>query len=434
MNLHSLISMLRGAGATRVYYKTLAANDNTKNQYYIGSSLEALNVLPTGATSADVGTNGRAILKAPVDFAWLDDDGTPVPAPKAQVIFYPQYPEVRLSSLAVACPAAPRAELSSREPGRVLVLGTTPSGRVLARLLAPRDPARKELLARPTGSVLGVFTEFELDESPRAELLAALREVADRGWIPASRLSSDGAVLPCRGPNCGGLTLEAALGILPNSIAGPDYAGWEIKQHTVRNLERPSIGTLTLMTPEPDGGWYRDRGVVSFIRQFGYADTLGRPNRLNFGGRHSVLGPNERTSLKLELVGFCPDTGRISDATGSLALISPSGVIAASWSFSKLLNHWRKKHARAAYVPSLIQRGEACSYRYGHEVSLGTGTSFELLLAAIGTGAVFYDPGLKLEDAHTCKPVAKRRNQIRVGSRWLPALYESFESVDTRSV
>lgn len=234
------------------------------------------------------------------------------------------------------------------------------------------------------------------------------------------------------GTNCGGFTLEAALGVRPNSIAGPDFAGWEIKQHGVSNLERPHNGTLTLMTPEPDGGWYKDRGVESFIRTFGYEDTLGRVDRLNFGGHHNVGSINNRTSLGLALVGFDSVRCRISDAAGSLDLVRADGTIAASWSFAKLLNHWRKKHARAAYIPSLRRTGEVIAYSYGHKVCLGVGTSFELLLGALDRGAVFYDPGLKLEHAASAHPKTKRRSQIRVGFNNLPDLYDTFEYVDIR--
>lgn len=434
MNLDALIAMMRDQGVTRLYFKPLAANDNAKNQFYLGPNLDALNVLPTGPAAAEIGSHGKAILKASVNLSWLTDAGTACRAPKAQVIYYPQYPEVRLGSLSISCEAAPKAMLGSRDPGRVLLLGITADRRVLARLISPDDPAAHEVLVRSAVSSSGVFTEIGLGGSPRAELIGALKRVADRGWLPASRLDSDGRLLPCVGRNCGGLTLEAALGVRPNSVAGPDFAGWEIKQHGVKDLERPRTGTLTLMTPEPDGGWYKERGVESFIRTFGYPDTLGRPDRLNFGGRHSVGSTNNRTGLGLTLFGFDSSQCRVSDASGSLALTGTDGTVAASWSFAKLLNHWKKKHARAAYVPSLLQTGHAPAYRYGYNVCLGVGTSLELLLGALDRGSVFYDPGLKLEEATSARPKTKRRSQIRVGFVDLSDLYDTFEYVDMRRV
>lgn len=196
MNLDALMTMMRDQGATRLYYKPLAANDNSKNQYYLGPSLDALNVLPTGPTFAEVGSHGKAILKAPVNLFWLTDDGSPCPAPKAQVIFYPQYPEVRLGSLSASCSAAPKAMLASRNPGRIILLGITTDNRILARLIGPDDTARAELLSKSPVSVVGVFTEIDTGQSPREELLTALRRIADAGWHDASRLDSNGNMLP----------------------------------------------------------------------------------------------------------------------------------------------------------------------------------------------------------------------------------------------
>ncbi|MEK7781186.1 MAG: hypothetical protein AAB370_06775 [Verrucomicrobiota bacterium] len=44
-----------------------------------------------------------------------------------------------------------------------------------------------------------------------------------------------------------------------------------------------------MMTPEPDGGFYKDADEASFIRKFGYADKHDKPDRLNFGGRGARL-------------------------------------------------------------------------------------------------------------------------------------------------
>ena len=99
----------------------------------------------------------------------------------------------------------------------------------------------------------------------------------------SKQLDSDRRLKPCNAPQCGGFTLEAELGIAKNSsaevLAHGHRLGWEIKQHTVANFDRVEAGTITLMTPEPTGGFYRERGVEAFVRQFGYADKHERPDR-----------------------------------------------------------------------------------------------------------------------------------------------------------
>jgi hypothetical protein len=49
------------------------------------------------------------------------------------------------------------------------------------------------------------------------------------------------------------------------------------------------------------------------------------------------------------------------------------------------------------------------------------------LLAAFASGEVYYDPGIKLENASTA-PVTKRRSQFRISSGDIPALYETVNS------
>jgi hypothetical protein len=431
----SLVQLKRAMVAhrvTRFFYKELAPNDNSKNQFYIGPNLDALNVLPVGDVVATHGSTGKPILKAAVRFAWLDSGGTPCPATDAQVIYYPQYPEVRLSSLIRGCEAAPASWLASRTSGRLLVLGTTREGDVLAYLAPPGSGLAAEVLAHPAGSPSGVFIELPLEGSGRDRLFAALRDAADREWVRSQRLTSGGVSVPCKGPNCGGFTLEALLGVLPNSVAGPDFAGWEIKQHGVTDFARPGSGTMTLMTPEPDGGVYASEGFETFVRRFGYPDTLGRVDRLNFGGRHEVGVVNARTGLTLALPGFDVERCLVADPMGGMELVDAHAEVAARWSFAKLINHWRTKHSLCAYVPSLKRDNLGIEYRFGYRVGLGQGTGFELLAAALARGDVFYDPGLKLEQASTPHPVAKRRNQIRAAFRNVANLYDVYETLDVR--
>lgn len=417
---------------TRLFYKELASNDNSKNQFYLGTNLDALNVLPVGEVLATHGSTGKPILKASVRLSWLAENGAACAAPDAQVIYYPQYPEVRLSSLIRGCEAAPAASLASREAGRLLVFGTTLGGDVLAYLAPLRSGLALDILAQQRAGGPGVFVELPLQGSGRERLFAALRNAADRGWVSAQRLTSDGLAVPCRGPNCGGFTLESLLGVRPNSVAGPDFAGWEVKQHGVTDFARPGSGTMTLMTPEPDGGVYATDGFESFVRRFGYPDTKGREDRLNFGGHHAVGIANSRTGLTLALPGF--DVGRcvVVDPMGGLELVDSGGRVAARWSFAKLINHWRTKHTQCVYVPSLKRDDSGVEYRFGYRVGLGQGTGFELLAAAMARGEVFYDPGLKLEQASTPHPVQKRRNQIRSAFRNVANLYDVYETLDVR--
>ena len=185
-----------------------------------------------------------------------------------------------------------------------------------------------------------------------------------------------------------------------------------------------------MMTPEPDGGFYKDADVEAFIRKFGYADKNDKPDRLNFGGRHVVGVRCPPTGLTMQLAGFDAATGKITDANGTIALVSDADEVAASWSFRKILEHWWHKHSKAVYVPSKRQTEPKWQYAYGHKVRLAQGTDSLRLLRAFAAGAMYYDPGIKLENASTDKAKSKKRSQFRVASKNIAALYETVETVE----
>ncbi|MGB9180403.1 MAG: MvaI/BcnI family restriction endonuclease, partial [Pyrinomonadaceae bacterium] len=254
-----------------------------------------------------------------------------------------------------------------------------------------------------------------------------LLQIYHKGWIRAKRLQKDGTIVECRGQNCGGYTLEAELGIPPNSYSEPDFMGWEVKQHGVSgfdNLMRKiQAGVITLMTPEPTAGFYRDRGVIDFVLRFGYQDKMDREDRYNFGGVHKAGMRHPSTNLTLTLDGYDTASGKITDANGGITLYSEAGESAATWLFADLMTHWNRKHAQAVYVPSIRQQaGELNEYHYGMLVRMGEGTDFLRFLKCVAEGIVYYDPGIRVENAST-NPTPKRRNQFRVKSREIGNLY-----------
>lgn len=182
------------------------------------------------------------------------------------------------------------------------------------------------------------------------------------------------------------------------------------------NCDRTSLSRLAR---------YGDHGVRRFVIHYGYPDKGGTPNRKNFGGRHFVDVRCKTSSLTMQVVGFDADSKRIIDVDGEIRVVDTNGEIAASWSFSKLLEHWSKKHSRAANVPYECRIGSRREYRYFDRIALGQGTSPPHFLAAVSAGAVFYDPGLKLvgdDQSGECKA----RNQFRIASRDLAMLYDNF--------
>ena len=430
-----LASCMARHGATRLYAKELAPNDNTKNQIYLGQSFEVLQLIPIGdITSSAIAPD--KVLQAAVNLDWIDDNGDQAPASHTKFILYPQYPEVRLSGFVRGCGHAPSEWLSNekkgRAEGRILFLGVCPNGKVLAYLGTPSSSLTSSFnAAKGAFPQAGVMTDISglllrikaVDED--FELINRLNAIHKKGWIEAKRLVKGGKLVECHGANCGGFTLEAELGVEENGASEPDFLGWEIKQHKTTNYLKHGTGPITLLTPEPDGGSYVD-GVEEFVERYG-AHTE-RENISYFQGIHHAGIEHPDTHMRLEVVGFEKSSNKITNPNGYIALLSTKDEIAASWSFRKILTHWCRKHNKAAYIPAEVDReSERPKYRFGKNVKLCRSTDPTLLLQGVSSGAVYYDPGIKL-DRGTHK--THRRSQFRVKFNQVSMLYRQSEDLD----
>lgn len=97
--------------------------------------------------------------------------------------------------------------------------------------------------------------------------------------------------------------------------------------------------------------------------------------------------------------------------------------------YAEMMLHWNRKHNQACYVPSLNETEPTRRYMYSNKVILGTGTDFQLFLSEMAQGHIYYDPGIKMENAST-KPKIKKRSQFRIKSQHLPNLYRNNSIVD----
>ncbi len=449
--LEQITDILIGLGSKSIYIKKLAPNDNSKNQPYFGAHLTDLPFIPTGDIQASVSKSNKTSdpkrkikYQASVNLTWTDAGGNLYPAPNSKLIYYPQYPEVRFSGFLQGskvkasrwmCP-----QKDGRALGRWLILGISEEGKVFSYLVSPECALSNELEDTDFIETTSIFGEVDIQHKgitndTRAALIEKLLEIHQMCWIPGQKIGADMLPTSYKAMNGGGYTLEAMLGIPPNGIAEPDYLGWEVKQFGVKNFPIKQAKPTTLMTPEPNGGFYVDQGAGEFVRHFGYPDKSGKPDRMNFGGRHLVGKVCNATSLIMHLKGFEPQTAKITDADGAITLMDDTGTIAASWSFPKIMNHWKRKHSQAVYVPCMMRPAATGGreYHYGNSIELGTGTNFEMFLSSMAKGHVYYDPGIKLENVSSPTSTPKRRSQFRVNHKHLDTLYHSLEFVDIAS-
>jgi hypothetical protein len=434
MNLKNLKSLFTDNGCQKIYVKKLSPNDHSKNQVYFGGSFEILNILPISEIKTEeAGDWNKERFKATINFSWISEDGKLYPAPNSQLILYPKYPEVRFSGFLAKCENPPSELMTQRLADRLLFFSVAKNGIVLGFVAAPNSSIAKEFEKEKSITEHGVFKVIELPAvtNNREKLINELLRIHQLGWIKSKRLDGLGNLLPCEAPNCGGYTLEAELGITPNGYSEPDFLGWEVKQFGVTNFAKINSAIITLMTPEPTGGIYKIKGAETFIRKFGYADKSGKENRMNFGGVHKIDVKHPLTNLEMKLIGFDNESGKIRNTNGRIALVDHRGNEAASWSFSSMLLHWNRKHNQACYVPSLSENEKVKRYKYGDKIILGTGTDFQLFLGQMANGNIYYDPGIKMENA-SIKPKIKKRSQFRIKSQHLLNLYKTNEIVDIK--
>ena len=432
MSLSTLKSMLGKYGCDQIFVKALAPNDNSKNQIYLAPHPDHLRSIPKNnweiheSTSKKPNTANKKILRANVPFNWLLPDGRSAPAKAAKLIFYPQYPEVRLSGFlqgaAINASDWMQPQKHGRSKGRFLIWGVSKDRTSYAYLAVPNSQISKALDSRDieagfntVGDPKERLTAFEADTtvSPRNEIISRIRDLYLQN-PHAGVILKNGELSSYTAQNAGGMTLEAFFGIEPNGDAKPDYKGWELKGH--------SQNAITMLTPEPDGGYYKEEGFESFIRRYGYPDQRGVEGRINFGGTYKVGHRTTITNLELKLVGHNENDAAKFDINGCVALIDPMNQVAASWSFPKLLNHWQTKHANTVFIP-FKRSGD--HFTYSPDILLGEGTSFENLLRGFATQAIYYDPASKLV-TNGQKNTIKRRSQFRVNKKNLERLFDSF--------
>ncbi|QIK74113.1 MvaI/BcnI family restriction endonuclease [Nocardioides piscis] len=404
-------------GVEHVMVKKLAPNNNSKNQIYLQDDINDVE-LPMGEFTSWISTSERTgeeevIYRAPIDLAWLTPGGAS-PAPRTNLIHYPQYPETRLSGFLQGAQDAPRSLLSHRpgkvfSPDRLMLLGVAGT-KVYGLVLPPSSPAAQELTA---GLAPHPFARWSI--APQAitisskSMLAELHGVHRMSPIRGCSIRN-GVVVPRADQNSGGTTLETVFGVKPNALSEPDFQGWELKSHT--------SSKITLMTPGPTGGYLIDRGIEDFMLKGNFGYFSPAKDRYDYTGAHTaVRRPGGRATTHLMV-----------DQLAIHLVHNVTGEVGMTWSKAKLLTKWTAKHALAAYV---IRSGTAQDgFTYGPRVGLGVGTSFARFLDAVDLGLIYFDPALHWSSAEG----GKWRYQIRVNRNRLKTLYEDFTENDVRTV
>lgn len=435
MNLKNLLKLYSDKNCETVYVKRLVKNNNSKQQIYVAQGdTQILNVFPLNDFKAVLNNNAKKeTFHATCNFFWLDDEGYKYLAPNAKFILYPKYPEVRFSGFIQGCKNAPSEILNTPVDGRFLFFGVSKNSEIFGYVTKADSEIANEFSILKNIPMIGILYSLAIQAQKiiidtKGQLIQKLKEIYFKGWIDSKQLKPGFIIAACNESRCGGLTLEAELGIIQNGRSEPDYLGWEIKQFGVRKLHLINSSRITLMTPEPDGGLYKDKGGIDFVRKYGYVSPKNI-ERMDFTGYHKCNKIQNKSGLTLSIDGYDFLNNKIDNANGGIYLSDKNGNIAASWSFSKMLSHWNRKHAKATYVPSLLNTIPNRQYQYSNKIIMGEGTDFSFFIDSVASGKIFYDPGIHIDNIFK-NTTLKPRSQFRISSKYINELYSSIEIVD----
>ncbi|WOA54194.1 MvaI/BcnI family restriction endonuclease [Dickeya solani] len=427
--INILSGLMINNGAKRIIIKRLSNNDNSKQQIYFGSDFSVIKSLPIGNIISCGMSKKGAIFKASINWFWLSFEGDKEQAHGAQVILYPKYPEVRLSGLIKGCAIAPshllqpptKKEREDRlESNRYLIMGISEEA-VFSYISSWDDELSCELESlienKEIHPVFSVFYEYYYElKNSKETLLRKLKDIHSLGFVPSQRLNKNGELIAYKAKNGAGFTLESLFNIKPNGSSEPDFMGWELKAH--------SGSVVTLMTPEPDTGLY-----VADIHDFmnSYSSSQ-KPERVDFASIHKMSIYNEKTGLTLNLEGYDFSKQEIVNPEGGLFLRDSNGKIAAGWSFSKILDHWKRKHSKTCFVHYSVRKSEHPSYLFGPKITLADGSDIKKFMSALSASKIYYDPGVNIK-YHNGKAKPKKRNQFRMKWNDVGEVYDHIVNV-----
>lgn len=436
--------LFRAHDVNRIVVKALSLKqDNTKNQIFVATS-GAFNLFPCEPKAGLISeskkkrksSEGEPKLEASLDWWWLQEDGEPIPAKNTKLIDYFQYPEIRLSGFFRGTKYTHRALRRDHQleyGRRYLAIGFNRAGQVFGFLLTERDDAFARSFDFDSLEPLDGFSVL-LDYTPHytrtnlivsktneellIDALADLVEKDHRGV----RLTDKGLV-PFKGNQVSGYTLEALLGVVSNAKKEPDKFGYEMKSF--------SGSKVSLCTPTADIGYEGENGFKAFMDKYGKDGKDGKSKR--FTGVHRA--GKTKNGLRTEIHGIDDDgkpTGSLDDVRLTITDVT-TGEIICGWSFQKLLSSWTTKHAFACYVPSKQTKvKEGYLVRFKSEVFICEGTTVFKFLAAIKNGTVYFDPAHTIYDDTGEQKV---RPQFRVSAaRKFSALKSLYDKVTLTDV
>ena len=212
-----------------------------------------------------------------------------------------------------------------------------------------------------------------------SRLLTELRQIAASGWIPAVR----------HGDTAVGMTLEACLGIAPNSSQAPDYSGFELKAKVLKEGERSaddSTTRQTLFACVPDWDISRLKQSRQILAEYGYTDASGHSRRRLYC-EVSTKKVNSQ-GLKFE----------VDHVTGQLVEVHDSSTTnreVARWKRATLEKKLLSKHTQTAWVYARTKLIDNVPHFRYFQVTMTAAPRSEAFLNLLESGIISMDHLIK---------------------------------------
>jgi len=255
----------------------------------------------------------------------------------------------------------------------------------------------------------------------KEDLIAALREIRNKGWIPNARHGNAGGV---------GNTLEDLLGIAENNLPIPNATEWELK---CQRGNTSSLITLFHMEPSPRAirfvpsillpkyGWiHQEAGTRYTANEMSFRQTINGKNRTDRG-----FGIIVDRKAKKVVVSFDSKSvaSRHNDWLESVEKRVGLGELRPQpyWGFDDLYHKAGTKLLNCFYIIADVKREQGRElFRYS-KIMMVQKFSLERFLAEIESGNVLVDFDARTGHNHGTK--------FRLRQEAFPSLYEKISEI-----
>ena len=255
----------------------------------------------------------------------------------------------------------------------------------------------------------------------KESLIAALREIRDRGWIPNARPGNDGGI---------GNTLEDLLGIEENNLPIPNASEWELK---CQRLNTTSLVTLFHLEPSPRAcrfvpnmllpkyGWpHKEAGRSYPTTEMSFRQTISGAARSDRG--FTVVVDRENRKVLISFDATAVDTKHFQWLKTVERRIGLGELDQQPyWGFDDLEHKAGSKLLNCFFVQAETKRENGQWFFKYSKIFILKSFQLEGLLRGLEQGFVFIDFDARTGHNHGTK--------FRLRSNKLLELYESVQEI-----